>query len=70
MTLSPRSRLALYILMAILPLWIDFFKLSTDYTFRGLMMPFLMSVNADVIVTLAKISPTNETQTPPTPVAS
>lgn len=63
MTVSPLSRLLLYIFMSILPVWIDFFKLSTDYTFRGIMMPILVSLNAAVIVALAKTSPTNEKQT-------
>lgn len=65
MTISPAARLALYIIMSILPIWIDFFKISTDYSFRGLMMPILVSLNAGVIVTLAKTAPTNETQNPP-----
>lgn len=56
-TISPASRLLLYIGMSILPVWIDFFKVSTDYTFRGLMMPCLISVNAAIIVTLAKTAP-------------
>lgn len=57
MTLSNLSRLWLYIAMAILPVWIDFFKLSTDYTLRGLAMPILSSLNVAVIVALAKTSP-------------
>lgn len=56
MIISDRMRLALYILMAIFPIWIDFFKLSTDYSFRGLAMPILTSLNAAVVVALAKTS--------------
>ena len=67
MTLSPAARLWLYIAMAVLPVWIDFFKMSTDYTFRGLMMPMLMSLNAGVVVALARTSPKNEAPNPPTP---
>lgn len=62
MTISARTRLVLYIFMSILPIWIDFFKISTDYSFRGLMMPVLTSLNAAVIVTLAKTAPTTETK--------
>ena len=60
MTISPLWRLMLYITMAILPVWIDFFKVSTDYSFRGLMMPVLLSINSAVIVALAKTAPTND----------
>lgn len=55
-SVSEGVRLALYIAMAMLPIWIDFFTKSTDYTLRGLMMPILSSINAAVIVTLAKTS--------------
>lgn len=37
-------KLLLYIAIAVLPIWIDFFKVSTDYSFRGLMMPILSSL--------------------------
>lgn len=57
MELSQAARLWLYIAMAILPVWIDFFKLSTDYTLRGLAMPILTSINAAVVVALARTSP-------------
>lgn len=57
MTLSPRLRLILYMAMAVLPVWIDFFKISTDYSLRGLAMPILTSVNAAVIVALARTAP-------------
>lgn len=56
MIISERARLLLYILMAIFPIWLDFFKLSTDYSFRGLAMPILASLNAAVVVALAKTS--------------
>lgn len=55
--LSQRTRLMLYIAMAILPVWIDFFKISTDYSLRGLAMPILASINAAVIVALARTAP-------------
>lgn len=62
MTLSPWARLVLYICMAILPVWIDFFKISTDYSLRGLAMPILTSINAAVIVALARTAPKEEPQ--------
>lgn len=70
MFVSERTRLLLYILMAVLPVWIDFFTKSTDYSIRGLAMPILVSINQAVIVTLAKTalrSPTKpiEIATPP-----
>lgn len=46
-------RLGLYVAIAVLPIWIDFFKLSTDYSFRGLMMPVLSSLLAAATVTRA-----------------
>lgn len=67
-TLSHTTRLILYIAMAILPVWIDFFKVSTDYSVRGLAMPILTSVNAAVIVTLAKTAPTNDIGAAPAPL--
>lgn len=60
MIISERVRLFLYILMAIFPIWIDFFKLSTDYSLRGLAMPILSSLNAAVVVALAKTSARKE----------
>lgn len=68
MTISPVARLLLYIAMAILPVWIDFFKVSTDYSLRGLAMPILTSLNAAVVVMLAKTSPvvpSKKDETPP-----
>ena len=68
MTISNASRLWLYIGMAVTPVWIDFFKLSTDYSLRGLAMPFLTSVNAAIVVMLARTrsKDSNEPPTPPT----
>lgn len=63
MTFPPWARLILYIAMAILPVWIDFFKISTDYSLRGLAMPILTSINAAVIVALARTAPKEEPQT-------
>lgn len=57
MTLSPIARLWLYIAMAVLPIWVDFFKLSTDYSLRGLVIPVLVSINAGVVVALARTQP-------------
>lgn len=70
MTISPRNRLSLYIAMSAIPVWIDFFKLSTDFSFRGLMMPILSSLLAGVTVTLARTTSAGEAspdQPPPTP---
>ncbi len=72
MIISQAARLWLYIAMAILPIWLDFFKMSTDFSLRGMAMPVIASVNAAVIVALAKTSPppdtaktiTTETKTP------
>lgn len=48
------ARLGLYIIVAICPVWIDFFTKSTDYSLRGLMMPFLSSVLTAATVALAR----------------
>lgn len=61
MIISQFARLWLYIGMSILPVWLDFFKLSTDYTLRGMAMPILTSLNAAIIVVLAKTSPPPDT---------
>jgi hypothetical protein len=47
-------RLVLYCTMSVLPVWIDFFTKSTDYSLRGLAMPTLSSLLAAVTVTLAR----------------
>ena len=60
MTISPGWRLFLYVMMSILPVWVDFFKNSQDFSFRGLMNPLLNSMYAAVVVTLAKTAPTND----------
>lgn len=48
------SRLVLYNIMVILPIWQDFFTKSTDYSIRGLAMPVIASLLAAVTVTLAR----------------
>lgn len=58
-------RLLLYILMGVLPVWIDFFTKSTDYSLRGLAMPVLSSALTAVTITLART--TGETKEPPQP---
>lgn len=63
MTLSPIARLWLYIAMAMLPVWVDFFKLSTDYSPRGLAIPFLSSILAGVTVTLARTNSAQQDKT-------
>lgn len=49
-------RLFLYMVMGVLPIWADFFVKSTDYSFRGLMMPIIASASAAVAIALAKTS--------------
>lgn len=63
MTLSPLTRLWLYIAMAGLPIWVDFFKLSTDYSLRGLAIPVFSSILAGVTVALARTASANEKPT-------
>lgn len=58
-------RLLLYIFMGVIPVWIDFFTKSTDYTLRGLAMPVLSSLLTAVTITLAKTS--SKTQPPTQP---
>lgn len=57
------SRLMLYIGVAVLPVWIDFFTKSTDYSLRGLAMPTLSSLLTAATVALARTRSRNE---PPT----
>lgn len=65
MTVSPHLRLWLLIAMSMIPVWVDFFKLSTDYSFRGLMIPVLSSIGAGVTVALARTkSPIDSTTDP------
>lgn len=63
MTISQRSRLLLYNVMAALPIWVNFVHNSQDFSFRGMMAPFLDSLYAMVVVTLAKTAPTNDDDT-------
>lgn len=64
-------RLSLYVTMAILPVWQDFFTKSTDYSFRGMMMPMIASAAAAVTVILARtksrMDPPAEAPTGPVP---
>lgn len=60
MIISEWTRLVLYILMGVLPVWIDFFTKSTDYSLRGLAMPILSSLLTAVTVTLARTHSKNE----------
>jgi len=53
-------RLLLYIAVAVLPVWIDFFTKSTDYSLRGLMMPILSSILTAATVTLARTKSANQ----------
>lgn len=64
MKISPMLRLWLYIGASVTPIWLDFFKLSTDYSLRGLAMPIFASVNAAIIVTLARTA-SREPEIPP-----
>lgn len=59
-------RLGLYIAIAVLPVWIDFFTKSTDYTLRGLAMPTLSSLLTAATVILARTKSKNETTSLPT----
>ncbi len=64
--MSPHAtRLALYIAISVLPIWVDFFKLSTDYSVRGLMMPFLSSLLAGCTVARAFIDKNGNNEPPP-----
>lgn len=69
MRIHPVLRLLLYIAVGIIPVWIDFFTKSTDYTLRGLMMPTLSSLLIACTVTLARTrsSEIDPEQTTPTP---
>lgn len=55
--LSFRTRLALYALAAALPLWKDFFHVSSDYSWKGLAAPIADSLYQMTITILAKTSP-------------
>lgn len=69
MILPEWARFLLYVTVAVLPVWIDFFVKSTDYSLRGLMMPILSSLLTAATVALARSkSPEHETPIPtPTP---
>lgn len=45
--------------MAVVPIWIDFYKMSTDFSFRGLMIPILSSIGAAVTIALARTKSTS-----------
>jgi hypothetical protein len=65
MKIPPWARLLLYMAMSAIPFWIDFFKLSTDYSLRGLAMPILSSLLAMVTVALARTTSTGPADQPP-----
>lgn len=54
MIISPAARLTLLILNGILPVWTAFFLTSTDYTFRGMMIPILASTSAAISIVIAR----------------
>lgn len=47
-------RLACFIVVGVLPAWLDFFTKSTDYTLRGLAMPTLSSLLTGFTIFLAR----------------
>lgn len=67
MMLPETCRLLLYISVAVLPVWIDFFVKSTDYSLRGLMMPVLSSLLTAATVTLARTKSPSEPNSTPSP---
>lgn len=73
MILPEWVRLLCYIAIAVLPVWIDFFTKSTDYTLRGLAMPTLSSLLTAFTVILARTkssipdSNSNGSNEPPPP---
>lgn len=64
MTLPEWSRLGLYVVVGVCPVWIDFFTKSTDYSLRGLAMPTLSSILTAATVMLARTRSQNEATTP------
>ena len=54
--ISDASRLWLYVVMGVGPIWQDFFTKSTDYSFRGLAMPMISTIVTASAVILAKTS--------------
>lgn len=60
MTLPEWFRLLLYIAIGVLPVWIDFFTKSTDYSLRGLAMPVLSSLLTACTVALARTKSNSE----------
>lgn len=57
-------RLAMYILVGILPVWIEFFTKSADYSLRGLAMPALSSLLTGCTIVLARTR-SKEPEQPP-----
>lgn len=68
MIISDLSRLLLYNLMGICPIWSDWAAKSMDTTFRGLFMPVLASISTITAITLAKTSSKRGTPEDPAPV--
>ena len=54
--ISDASRLCLYVVMGVGPIWQDFFTKSSDYSFRGLAMPLVSTLVTASAVILAKTS--------------
>jgi hypothetical protein len=64
MTIPAWSRLLLFILAGIVPVWAEFVATSQDWSPRGLLKPVLASVSVAVAVTLARTkNPTVDTET-------
>jgi hypothetical protein len=54
MIIGPITRLLLYILAGIFPIWSEFVATSSDYSVRGLLRPILASGSVAVVVMLAR----------------
>ena len=54
MILPAWVRLALYNLIACIPVWTEFFTNKVDYSLRGLTIPILGSIMSMATVTLAR----------------
>lgn len=65
MILPEWSRLLLYVAIAVLPIWIDFFTKSTDYSLRGLAMPALSTLLTACTIILARTKSSIPDETPP-----
>lgn len=68
MILSDATRLWLYVIMGVGPIWQDFFTKSLDFSFRGLMMPTISTIVTASAVILAKTSARKDSPEEPAPV--